>query len=110
MAGKTLGDRLLELENIVRRLDEQHTATAKAVDALGKARWESAEKVAELRREYDITIALLTKDVERLEAWKAERKKDQDEWARRAWAFGPGILGAVISVLLAALVAKLVAT
>ena len=38
----------------------------------------------------------IRKDVEALQGWKEELKRDRAEGARRLWAFGPNLLAAII--------------
>ena len=109
MPGKTHSDRLLELEKAVPSVEKQAEMTEKATDALGLSHIEIAEKVNALRLEYERTIVLLKKEVEDLKKWNEEQKRESEEKARRVWAFGPNALGAVISVLLAALIAYVIA-
>lgn len=107
--GKTHSDRLLELEKAVPSLEKQAEMTEKATDALGLSHIEISEKVNALRLDYERAIVLLKKEVEDLKKWKDEQKRESEERARRVWAFGPNALGAVVSVLLAALVAYWIA-
>ena len=53
-------------------------------------------------------LVALRKDVENLQKWKDELKKEKDESSRRRWAFGPNIVGALISGIISLLVALLV--
>jgi hypothetical protein len=63
--------------------------------------------VHDIRREFGLELALLKRDVEGLKKWKEELKRDRAEHARRAWAFGPNVAGALVNVFLSALVAYL---
>ena len=42
-------------------------------------------------------LVAVRKDIESLQNWKAEQKKEKEEGARRLWAFGPSITAALIS-------------
>jgi hypothetical protein len=44
------------------------------------------------------------KDIEALQKWKDDLKKEKDEGARRLWAFGPNITAAIISSIIALLI------
>ncbi len=50
----------------------------------------------------------IKKDVDVLGKWKDELKKERDEAARRIWAFGPNIVGAIISGIISFVTAMLV--
>jgi hypothetical protein len=52
--------------------------------------------ITELQRD----LALLKKDIDNLKSWKDEQKKQQDESARRLWAFGPNITAGILTVVL----------
>jgi hypothetical protein len=49
-------------------------------------------------------LIVIRKDLESLSKWKEEQKKEKDEWSRRKWAFGPNIVGALISAVISAIV------
>lgn len=49
------------------------------------------------------------KDLEGLQKWKEDQKKEKDETHRRWWSFGPNIAGAILNVVLSAVIAFLVA-
>ncbi|MBY0460045.1 MAG: hypothetical protein K2V38_22240 [Gemmataceae bacterium] len=55
--------------------------------------------VASLKEE----MIAVRKDLESLQGWKAEQKKEREESARRWWAFGPNITGAIVSGAIALL-------
>jgi len=42
-------------------------------------------------------MVAVRKDIESLNAWRDERKREKDEASRRRWAFGPNIVAALIS-------------
>jgi hypothetical protein len=54
-------------------------------------------------------VALVKKDIEALQQWEDDLKKEKDEHSRRIWAFVPNVAGAVVNVLLSALVSGIVA-
>jgi hypothetical protein len=48
-------------------------------------------------------ILALRKDLESLGKWKEEMKKEREESTRRLWAFGPNLVAAIISDVIAIL-------
>lgn len=48
-------------------------------------------------------LVAIRKDIESLQGWKADQKKEREETARRWWAFGPNItavlIGGAITIL-----------
>ena len=42
------------------------------------------------------TLVAIKKDIENLQSWKGEQKKEKDEAIRRWWSFGPNITAALI--------------
>jgi hypothetical protein len=108
MPRKTDGEKIDELEKLGERLTERIDTTRKELEAVYDAHSETARAVADMRREYDRQITLLTREVEELRSWKADTKKHSEEWSRRLWAFGPNLLAAVVGGLIAAAVAYLV--
>jgi hypothetical protein len=45
-------------------------------------------------------LVAIRKDIENLQSWKAEQKKEKDEAIRRWWSFGPNIAAALIGGLI----------
>ena len=109
MARKTDGEKIDELTKTTAALEEGLKAANLQLNAIYDAHSKTAETLANLRREHEKEIALLKHEVDDLKKWKEEQKKERDELSRRLWAFGPNAIGAVINVLLAAIVAYLVA-
>ena len=105
MAAKSNTEKITELEKFVAALIERSEATTSGVKTVDDAHAETARVLADLRREYEKEIALLKREVEDLKKWKEDQKRAGEERTRRAWSFGPNIVGAVISVLGAAAVA-----
>ena len=54
--------------------------------------------IAELRA-IQVKLALLEKDIEAINKWKEDQKKEREEGARRFWAFGPSLVSAIISAI-----------
>ncbi|HYH64214.1 MAG TPA: hypothetical protein VD866_05905 [Urbifossiella sp.] len=107
-SGKTQADRLLELERNVPGIAKQLEATEKAADALGLAHQQTVDRVTELRIAYEATLAVTRKELDDLRKWKDDQKKEREEWARRVWAFGPSVLGAVVGALITLLFTYLI--
>lgn len=61
---------------------------------------EAIKKELALIKELEKDAALLKKDFEALSKWKDDQKAQEAEWSRRRWAFGPNLLGAIISGLI----------
>jgi hypothetical protein len=59
--------------------------------------------------ELKVELALIRKDLEGIQKWKDDQKKEKEEHARRMWAFGPNVVGAIVNVLLSAAVSGIVA-
>ena len=104
MAGRTQGDRIGELEKLGTTLGERLHFAREQLSVLLVARSEVAEALADLRRDF----ALLKQEFEQLKLWRDDQKKERDERSRRLWAFGPNIVGALISGIIAAIVALLI--
>jgi chromosome segregation ATPase len=135
MARKTDGERIDDLRDQYSELDkfvavmlEQLTSAIKTLEALRDAHSETTQHHADLRREFEREIAVLKQQLEELRRWserngtseiKAElgRLTDrvgkvesaQEKVSTRAWSVVPNILGALVSGLIAALVAYFVA-
>jgi predicted RNase H-like nuclease (RuvC/YqgF family) len=100
-----LGDKVDELQRSVATLAERLDNARTWLNALDDEHKETARQLADLKREHERKIALLEREVEELRKWKDDKKKQDDEWARRLWAFGPNLLAAVIGGLIAAAIA-----
>jgi chromosome segregation ATPase len=104
MPRKTDGEKIDEMEKVVAMLIERidnvreggQTATRGLAD-VEKAIGEPKTEIVHLRR-----------DLEGLQKWKDDLKKEKDESSRRLWAFGPNIVGALISAIVGGGVAYLV--
>src|SRR4051794_25920615 len=105
MPRKTDGEKIDELQTLVASITERLDQTIKSLEALYQRHKETASAAADLRREYEREMALLRREVEDLKRWKDDQKREREERSRRLWSFGPNVAGAVINVLLAALVA-----
>ena len=105
MARKTDGEKIDELKDAVAQLTERLQNGIDDLNSFEDKLTELARSLADLRREDEKDIALLKRELEELKKWKDEQKKEHDEWGRRAWAFGPNVIGAVVSGIIAALVA-----
>ncbi len=46
-------------------------------------------------------LIAIRKDIETIQNWKAEQKREKDEAARRWWSFGPNIAAAFVSGFIA---------
>jgi hypothetical protein len=120
MPSKTLGDRVLDLENLGAFLTSGLDFTSKSTEKIGAEHKTTISILHDCRVRYDRDIALLQREIDELKTRlaeqkderskeKEEQKKERDELARRRWAFGPNIAAAVISVVLGPLISALVA-
>jgi uncharacterized coiled-coil DUF342 family protein len=57
----------------------------------------SMEAIAAIEKD----LVAIRKDLESLQGWKNDLKKEKEEVSRRRWAFGPNITAAAISGLIA---------
>ena len=105
MARKTDGEKVDELKDAVALLTERLQNTVDDLQSFEDKLSELARGLADLRREDEKEIALMKRELEDLKKWKDEQKKEHDEWGRRVWAFGPNVTGAIVSGIIAALVA-----
>jgi hypothetical protein len=96
------------------KIDEMQTVLATFGERLDNVRNELKESganladVVKILGEMKTDVALLRKDCEGLQKWKDDLKKEKDEGARRRWAFGPNVVGAIVNVLLGAAVSGIV--
>lgn len=127
MAGKTNTDKIDELNVICATLSARLDVLLREVSANATDHSETSNSLAALKTQLAIVevhvggieplkaalqaitvlereITLLKKDLDGLNKWKEESKKDKDEAKRRLWAFGPNLLAAFISALVALLV------
>ena len=105
MARKTDGEKIDELKDAVAQLTERLQNTTDQLASLRVAAFDTAMSLSDFRREYEKETALMKRELEDLKKWKDEQKKEHDEWGRRVWAFGPNVTGAIVSGIIAALVA-----
>jgi hypothetical protein len=94
-----------KINEVVAALTERVNALAKELEAVVRAHSETSQAVTDLRREHEKEIALFKREIEDFKKWKDEQKKEGDERNRRLWAFGPSIVGAIVSGLVAFVVA-----
>ena len=94
-----------KINEVVAAHTERVNALAKELSAVDVAHSETSQAVTDIRREYEKEILLLQREIEDFKKWKDEQKKDADERNRRIWAFGPSIVGAVVSGSIAFVVA-----
>jgi hypothetical protein len=109
MARRTDGEKIDEMTATVALLIERSTATLKQLAKLDEDLSKYTRDLADLRREHEKEIALMKRELDELKKWKDDHKKEKDEWARRIWAFGPNLIAAIVSGIIAALVAYFVA-
>lgn len=106
MPRKTDGEKLDVLDNLVAKLVERLNTVVESVGKLFALQSATDRAVADLRREHERELALLKRDIEELRVWRDEQKKAGDERGKKLAAFGPPVLGALVNVLLAAVVAR----
>jgi hypothetical protein len=108
MARRTDGEKIDELQQLVAALTTRLDVAVKEIDAVYDAQSAITQSVNDLRRDVEKTILLLNREIADLKKWNDERKTEQDERARRWWAFGPNIVAAFLSGIIAFLVAYFV--
>jgi hypothetical protein len=96
-----LGDDVKRLHRNVDTLLERVANLRLIVRAVQGGNSKNSRAVVALRQE----VALMQREIEELKSWKADQKKQQEEWGRRLWAFGPNLLAAVVGGLIAATIA-----
>jgi predicted nucleic acid-binding Zn-ribbon protein len=104
-----LSDKVEELQRTVATLQERVTHILNSLDKLHTDHKETVHELAELRREHEKDLLLLKRDGEDIKKWREEKKKEGEERTRRFWAFGPNVVGALVSGVISAVVAYLVA-
>ena len=128
MARKTQGEKIDELEKFVASILTQLREIQRAIDDLGDEAAKNREGLASLRLDSEKQLVGLTKDVEELRRWTekngtAELRNEivllkekisklelaQEKIGTRAWSVVPNILGALVTGVIAAIVAFLVA-
>ena len=97
--------RIDELKDPVITLTERVSTLRNELTAVIAKQDETVRSVTEMRREYEKDIALLKRELADIQKWKDEQKKERDEVSRRLWAFGPNLVGAIVSGLIAFVVA-----
>jgi len=105
MARRSDGEKIDDLEKLVATLTERLDNTIRELRDVGTAHAGTGTTLADFRREVETGLLQLRRDIDELKAWKDEQKRQAEERGRRLWAFGPNLLGAVVTVLLSASVA-----
>src|SRR5258708_5470284 len=77
----------------------------RSIEPPATARQQNERELATLRRAFEKETILLKREIEDFKKWREEQRKERDEWSRRLWAFGPNLVGALISGIIAAAVA-----
>ena len=128
MARKTQGEKIDELEKFVASILTQVREIQRAIDDLGDESAKNREGLASFRLDSEKRIVGISKDVEELRRWAekngiSELKNEivllkekiinlesaQEKIGARAWSVVPNIVGAIITGVIAAIVAFLVA-
>jgi precorrin-6B methylase 1 len=107
MPSKTLTDRVIDLEKAGAVVFERLGLSQERLNEVSAVQVDTARATSDLRREYERIIALLQRDIDDLKKWKDEQKKEREERTRRAWAFGPNLTAALLTIVLAPLSVKL---
>ena len=105
MPRKTDGDKIDEMEKVIATFNEPLDNVRQELKAATVGLGDTMKLLADLKTE----ILLLRRDIEGIEKWKDDLKKEKDESARRFWAFGPNVAGAIVNVLLGAAISGAVA-
>src|SRR2546425_1195100 len=108
-AEMALADKVEKLQQDAATTAERLDNVLKALDKSYIAQEETACNLSALRVEYEREIALLKRDAEDHKKWKDYYQQQHEEHARRLWAFGPNVFGALITGFISAVVAYFVA-
>ena len=100
-----LSDRVDELRREVATLAERVDNLRISYSRADRAQEVHVRELADLKRD----VVLLRREIEALQKWREDHKKDQDERTRRLWAFGPNLVAALLSGVISATVAYFVA-
>ncbi len=119
---------VVEVEKLISSILEQIKQLSKSVDLLNETRRDNTQLLNDLQRDYEKEFVAVKKDIDELRRWTeknglAEIKPKIEVMAEkvskvetalekigtRAWSVVPNISGAVVNVLLAAVVAFIVA-
>jgi len=104
-----LADKVAELQQAVAAIDERLDNALQSLGELRSGQKDLAREINDVRLQHEKEIALLKREAEELKRWNEEQKRAREETGRRLWAFGPNAIGALISGMISALVAYLVA-
>ncbi len=94
---QTLTERVTGLERVVEAHGVRLGALDKELDASNKRHAEVAKALALLKPNFDLTVALLKREVEELSKWRDEVKKSEEEWGRKLWMILPPVLAVLVS-------------
>ncbi len=105
MPRKTDGEKIDEMEKVIATFTERLDNVRQELKTASVSLGETMKLLADLKTEF----LLLRKDIQGIEKWKDDLKREKDESARRLSAFGPNVAGAIVNVLLGAAVSGAVA-
>ena len=108
MARRTDGEKIDELEKLVATLQERLNYSVELIEELFAVHSRGSEIVADVRRQVERELLLQSKAIESLNEWKKAQKQATEERGKKLFSLGPPVLGAIVNVLLAAIVAYLV--
>lgn len=123
-----MGRELGALDKLVAVLLERLDKVTETLATLIEAQKETTQAINDLRRDHEKEVAVLKRDLEELRRWteqngtaelktevgvlkekSAKMEAAQERMGNRAWSIVPNVVGAVVSGLIAALVAYFVA-
>ena len=104
-----LTDKVERLEESVTVLKERNRFLEQAIAKLQADNLESSRRLVALEKALALQEQKAAMQFDSLQSWKAEQKKREEEWGRRAWSFGPNLVAAVLSVVLSVIAAWLTA-
>ena len=120
-------NRVVEIEKLNSAIVEQQKNQDEVLDSLDESRKENIQHLNDLRREGEKETIALKKDIDELRRWteknatsELKAKLDvltekvlkvesaQEKMGTRAWSVVPNVVGAIVNVILAAIVAFIV--
>lgn len=118
---------VVEVEKLISGILEQNKQFGKSLDSLNEARGENTQLLNDLQRDCEKDFVAVKKDIDELRRWTEKNSMSDikpkievmaekvskvetalEKFGTRAWSVVPNISGAVVNVLLAALVAFIV--
>lgn len=105
MPRRTDGEKIDELEKLVATLQERLNFALQLIEELFAVHSKGSEVTTDVRRQVERELLLHSKEIESLKDWKKEQKQATEERGKKLFSLGPPVLGAIVNVVFAAIVA-----